>query len=111
MANIFNPLSGSVFFLKRFEKRVATEPLSVLKVSSSQQKIFKKAQQIKTFLPYDMWTISNPLGEAGKPQESVIFSLEPIKIRFYCFRRYHLSCDKITLHVFESPHSAYCPCP
>ncbi|GBM41442.1 hypothetical protein AVEN_157738-1 [Araneus ventricosus] len=29
---MFNPLSGSVFFVKRFEKRAIEEPLSVLKV-------------------------------------------------------------------------------
>ncbi|GBM15713.1 hypothetical protein AVEN_262885-1 [Araneus ventricosus] len=60
-----NPLSGSVFFLKRFETRAAAEPLSVLKVSSSQQKIFPKALQIKSLPPSKLWTIINNLGEAG----------------------------------------------
>ncbi|GBN42945.1 hypothetical protein AVEN_13666-1 [Araneus ventricosus] len=59
-----NPLSGSVFFLKRFEKRAAVELLSILKVSSSQQKIFPKAQQIKSPPPSELWTVSNPLGGA-----------------------------------------------
>ncbi|GBL62670.1 hypothetical protein AVEN_73881-1, partial [Araneus ventricosus] len=53
-----NPLSGSVFFLKRFEKRAAAEPLSILKVSSSQQKIFPKAQQNKS-LPPPLSTVDN----------------------------------------------------
>ncbi|GBN73206.1 hypothetical protein AVEN_19291-1 [Araneus ventricosus] len=48
--------------LKRSEKRAAVEPLSILKVSSSQQKIFPKAQQIKSLLPLSCWTVSNPLG-------------------------------------------------
>ncbi|GBM76632.1 hypothetical protein AVEN_234853-1 [Araneus ventricosus] len=70
-----NPLSGSVFFLKRFEKRATAEPLSILKVSSSQQKIFPKAQQIKSLPPSELWTVSNPLGggtnrKNPKPQEA-----------------------------------------
>ncbi|GBN54817.1 hypothetical protein AVEN_133106-1 [Araneus ventricosus] len=64
MVERFNPPSGSVFFLKRFEKRAAAEPLSILKVSSSQQKIFPKAQQIKSLPPFELWTVSNPLGGA-----------------------------------------------
>ncbi|GBM17101.1 hypothetical protein AVEN_133354-1 [Araneus ventricosus] len=61
-AGLINPLSGSVFFLKRFEKRAAAEPLSILKVSSSQQKIFPKAEKIKSLPPSELLTVSNPLG-------------------------------------------------
>ncbi|GBO43841.1 hypothetical protein AVEN_202716-1 [Araneus ventricosus] len=32
LVHLFNPLSGSVFFVKRFQKRAIEEPLSVLKV-------------------------------------------------------------------------------
>ncbi|GBM30932.1 hypothetical protein AVEN_9811-1 [Araneus ventricosus] len=56
VCDAINPLSGSVFFLKRFKKRAAAELLSVLKVSSSQQKIFPKVQQIKSLPPSpELW--------------------------------------------------------
>ncbi|GBM98263.1 hypothetical protein AVEN_168790-1 [Araneus ventricosus] len=64
LKDCFNPLIGSVFFLKRFEKRAAAEPLSILKMSSSQQKIFPKEQQIKSLPPSELWIVSNPLGGA-----------------------------------------------
>ncbi|GBN63606.1 hypothetical protein AVEN_88734-1 [Araneus ventricosus] len=47
----FNPLSGSVFFLKRFEKRAAAEPLSVLKVCLPPNRRFSQKRSRSSLLP------------------------------------------------------------
>ncbi|GBM42138.1 hypothetical protein AVEN_99059-1 [Araneus ventricosus] len=100
MKEIFNPLSGSVFFLKRFEKRAAAEPLSILKVSSSQQKIFPKAQQIKSRPPSELWTVSNPLEGRTNRKNPLYSAWNLFKLGFTAFG--DNTCRVTKLHFMSS---------
>ncbi|GBM58765.1 hypothetical protein AVEN_179318-1 [Araneus ventricosus] len=108
MRSSFNPLSGSVFFLKRFEKRAAAEPLSVLKLSSSQQNTFPKAQQIKSLPPSELWTISNPRGGAGNRMNPFYSAWNLFKLGFTAFG--DPTCRVTKLH-FMSSRCLILPCP
>ncbi|GBN86851.1 hypothetical protein AVEN_156690-1 [Araneus ventricosus] len=96
---LVNPLSGSVFFLKRFEKRTAAEPLSVLKVSSSQQKIFPKAQQIKS-LPPPLNCGQSALGGAGNRKNPFYSAWNLFKLSFTAFG--DTTCRVTKLHFMSS---------
>ncbi|GBN45737.1 hypothetical protein AVEN_199108-1 [Araneus ventricosus] len=58
--DLLNPLSGSVSLVKRFEKRLFEDPLSVLKVPLLRTEHVLKAQRIQSLPPPDPWVISNP---------------------------------------------------
>ncbi|GBN95726.1 hypothetical protein AVEN_81448-1 [Araneus ventricosus] len=92
--------SGSVFFLKRFEKRASAEPLSVLKVSSSQQKIFPKAQQIKSLPSSELRTISNPSEGWANRKNPFYSAWNQFKLGFSAFG--NPTCRVTKLHFMSS---------
>ncbi|GBM61597.1 hypothetical protein AVEN_226870-1 [Araneus ventricosus] len=64
----FNPLSGSVFFVKRFEKRAIEEPLSVLKVCLPPNRKCSESAADRVSSPplSELGTISTPHGEDNR---------------------------------------------
>ncbi|GBL90462.1 Retrovirus-related Pol polyprotein from transposon 297 [Araneus ventricosus] len=97
---LFSPLSGSVFFLKRFEKRASAEPLSILKVSSSQQKIFPKAQQIKSLPPLNCGQSATLLEGRANRKNPFYSAWNLFKLGFTAFG--NPTCRVTKLHLLSS---------
>ncbi|GBM38111.1 hypothetical protein AVEN_40982-1 [Araneus ventricosus] len=102
---MINPLSSSVFFVKRFEKRVIEEPLSVLKVCLPPNiKCSESSADQVSSSPSEIGTISNPRGGANRKNPFYsAWNLFKLQCRenlgyfsgpsFTAFGRYHLWCD------------------
>ncbi|GBM83117.1 hypothetical protein AVEN_73113-1 [Araneus ventricosus] len=72
MCNRFNTLSGSVSLVKRFEKRVIKDPLSVLKLRLPPNRRCPKSAADPVSSPSELWTVNNPRG--GTNRKNSVYS-------------------------------------
>ncbi|GBM35042.1 hypothetical protein AVEN_240392-1 [Araneus ventricosus] len=113
MCNRFNPLSGSVSLVKRFEKRVIEDPLSVLKLRLPPNRRCPKSAADPVSSPSELWTVNNPRGGTNR-KNSVYSARNLLKLALTAFGDPTCGVTKLTLQVFEigswDLFSAYCPC-
>ncbi|GBN25014.1 hypothetical protein AVEN_21192-1 [Araneus ventricosus] len=100
LLQLINPLSGSVFLVKRFEKRAIEDPLSVLKLRLPPNRICPKRAADSVSSPSELWTVNNTRG--GNNHKNSFYSARNLfKLALTAFGDPTCGVTKLTLQVFE----------